>query len=48
MIYFLKQLKDIINKLANTGEVILEKDLVEQILNFLPESMESLSNILLY
>jgi hypothetical protein len=48
MIYFLKKLKDIINKLANIEEVILEKDLVEQILNFLLESMESLSNILLY
>jgi hypothetical protein len=31
MIYFLKQLKDIINKLVNTGEVIFEKDLVEKI-----------------
>jgi hypothetical protein len=34
--------------LVNIGEVVLEKDLVEQTLNFLPKSMESLSNILLY
>ncbi len=48
MIEFLKQLKDIINRLVNIGEAVLEKDLMEQILNSLPKSMESLSNILLY
>ncbi len=44
----MKQLKDIINQLVNIGKVVCEKDLMEQILNFLPKNMESLSNILLY
>jgi hypothetical protein len=44
----MKQLKNIINQSVNIGEVVCEKDLVEQILNYLLESMESLSNILLY
>jgi hypothetical protein len=34
--------------LAIIREVVPKKDLVEHILNFLPKSMESLSNILLY
>jgi hypothetical protein len=29
MIEFLKQLKDIINRLVNIGEAVLEKDLME-------------------
>jgi len=44
----MKQLKNIINQSVNIGEVVCEKDLVEQILKYLLESMESLSNILLY
>jgi len=41
-------MKEIINQLANIGETIVEEDLVEQILNFLPKSMESLSTILIF
>jgi hypothetical protein len=48
VINFQKWLKDIINHLANIREVVPEKYMVEQILNSLSESMESLSNILLY
>jgi hypothetical protein len=41
-------MKEIINQLASIEETIAEEDLVEQILNFLPKNMESLSTILIY
>jgi hypothetical protein len=37
-----------INQLANIGEIVAKKDLVKQILNFCPKSMESLSTTLIY
>jgi hypothetical protein len=41
-------MREIINQLANIGETNVEEKLVEQILNSLPKSMESLSTILIY
>jgi hypothetical protein len=48
MTKFLSQMKEIISQLANIGETIAEKDMVEQILNSLPKNMESLSVALIY
>ncbi len=48
MTEFLTQMKEIINQLPNIGETIAKKDLVERILNSLPENMESLSTALIY
>lgn len=48
MTKFLTQMKEIINQLANIKETIVEKDLIEQILNSLLDKMESLSIALIY
>jgi hypothetical protein len=41
-------MKKIINQLENIGETIAKKDLVKEILNSCPKSMESLSTTLIY
>jgi hypothetical protein len=48
VVEFFEQVKNLMNKLVNIGEIVFEDELVEQILVSLPKNHKALVNMLTY